>query len=76
MAKFKFKIVNGILWGRMPSGIAKVFNSLFDYVEAYTNEEDEIVDELARLEEERKSIEYPEDYAFLVPGTKEWLAYA
>lgn len=52
-------------WGMMPCGEVKVFYSVYCktlYEFAYKAEEDEIADELARLEEER-FVEYPEDFA-------------
>ena len=47
--------------GFMPSGEEKVFATIDDYVEQFLKEEDEFIDEMARLEEE-KFVEYPEDY--------------
>lgn len=42
--------VGNKVWGQMPSGEIKQFNSPFEYNKAYKEEEDEIADELARLE--------------------------
>ena len=65
MAEYKCKIMPDCVWGRMPSGVAMKFATEEEYAEAYRNEENEIVDELARLEELR-SLEFPEDYSFMV----------
>lgn len=69
MAAYKFKIVNGYVWGRMPSGIAVKFETEEDYRKAYRAEEDEIADEMARLDAERQ--EYLRTY-----DPYEWLQYA
>ena len=65
MAEYKCKIMPDCVWGRMPSGVAMKFATEDEYAEAYRNEENEIVDELARLEELR-SLEFPEDYNFMI----------
>lgn len=65
MAEYKCKIMPDCVWGRMPSGVAMKFATEAEYAEAYRNEENEIIDELARLEELR-SLEFPEDYSFMV----------
>ena len=65
MAQYKFKVMPDCVWGRMPSGIALRFATESEYAEAYREEENEIVDEMARLEALRMA-EFPEDYNFLV----------
>lgn len=65
MKEYKCKVMPGCVWGRMPSGTAMRFATEQEYAEAYRAEEDEIVDELARLEELRE-LDFPEDYNFLV----------
>jgi hypothetical protein len=49
----------------MPSGMAVRFATENDYADAYKAEEDEIVDEMARLEN-LMSLEFPEDYNFMI----------
>lgn len=68
MAEYKFKVVNGVLWGRMPSGIVMKFDSEEDYDKAYRFEENDIIEGLAELEEARQAyygmVEYaPYEYA-------------
>ena len=65
MATYKCKVMPDCVWGRMPSGIAMRFATENEYAEAYRDEENEIYDEMARLEELRCA-EFPEDYTFLV----------
>lgn len=52
---------SGKIWGRMPSGEILEYDTISLYQEAYRAEENEIVDEMARLEEE-KIRDYPEDW--------------
>ena len=47
--------------GILPSGEEQEFATLDEYYDTYRDEENEIVDELFRLENER-FVEYPEDY--------------
>lgn len=47
--------------GVLPSGEEQEFATLDEYYDTYRDEENEIVDELFRLENER-FVEYPEDY--------------
>ena len=49
------------IWGQMPCGEIREFDSPYLYEQAYKNEEDEIADELARLEADRE-LEFPEDF--------------
>lgn len=65
MATYKCKIMPDCVWGRMPSGVAVRFATENDYADAYKAEEDEIVDEMARLEN-LMSLEFPEDYNFMI----------
>lgn len=65
MATYKCKIMPDCVWGRMPSGVAVRFATEKDYADAYKAEEDEIVDEMARLEN-LMSLEFPEDYNFMI----------
>lgn len=65
MATYKCKIMPDCVWGRMPSGVAIRFATENDYADAYKAEEDEIVDEMARLEN-LMSLEFPEDYNFMI----------
>ena len=44
---------------------------LEEYFEEHPDEEDEFIDELARLEEEKGPVDYPEDWP-----EYEWLEYA
>lgn len=64
MAEFQFTEQNGKVFGTLPSWEVKAFPSIEAYRDAYIAEENEIVDELARLENER-FVEYPEDYAWI-----------
>lgn len=50
----------GVL-GVMPGGDEKFFQTVDEYVAAYKAEEDEFIDEMARLEEEN-FVEYPEEW--------------
>lgn len=61
MAEKKAVKVDGKIWGRLPCGEIHEYDNMLEYNIAYTAEEDEIVDELARLEAER-FIDYPEDW--------------
>lgn len=72
MASYKYKIINGVVWGRLPCGEVHKYKSVKAYTDAYHAEEDEIADAMARLEEERIQ-EWPEDYSFL---PERWLEYA
>lgn len=69
MATYKCKTVNGCVWGRMPSGVAMRFKTEDEYAKAYHAEEDEIADELARLDAERQAYNNMVDF-------DEWLRYA
>lgn len=52
----------GKVWGKMPiSQEIREFDTVFQYEQACRLEEDEFIDELARLEAE-KELEYPEDF--------------
>lgn len=62
-AKQEFENHGTKIWGRMPSGEIKEFESLFKYRLAYQAELDEFVDEMARLEYERM-LELPEDFRY------------
>lgn len=62
MASRKYVIVDSMtVWGQMPSWEIHEFSSVEEYLRAYKDEEDEIVDNLFRLEQERM-IELPEDW--------------
>ena len=65
MATYKAKVMPDCVWGRMPSGVARRFATESEYAEAYRDEENEIVDEMARLSE-LMSVEFPEDYGFMI----------
>lgn len=65
MATYKVKVMPDCVWGRMPSGVARRFATESEYAEAYRDEENEIVDEMARLSE-LMSVEFPEDYNFMI----------
>ena len=57
--------------GFMPSGERRFFETEDAYLEAYAAEENEIVDELARLHAHDEPVEIPEPWP-----THEWLEYA
>lgn len=61
MFEKSFKVTEKGITGVMPSGVEKDFPNVEAYNNAYTDEENEIIDELARLYGEN-FIEYPEDY--------------
>lgn len=68
MAEYKYKRVNGVVWGRMPDGTAQKFETVKAYNDAYYTALDEIVEQLNELYV-RMGIdgypEYPEDYNFM-----------
>jgi len=45
-----------------------------DYFEEHPEEEDEFIDEMARLAAENEVVDYPEDWPML--SREEWLKYA
>lgn len=50
------------IWGKLPmSGEIKEFNTVWEYRRACIDEENEFIDEMARLDAERIP-EYPEDF--------------
>ncbi len=62
MAEFSYYMVGNQVYGIMPCGDGKFFNSVTDYENAYRDEENEIFDELARLHYNDEPIDYPEDW--------------
>jgi len=67
MADFHFEYDYFSIKGTMPSGEVRKFATIADYKEAYDNEVNEIVDEMARLHYNDEPIDYPDH---------EWLVYA
>ena len=61
MFEKSFKVTANGITGVMPSGIEEDFPNVESYEKAYSAEEDEIADELARMYEEN-FVEFPEDW--------------
>ena len=70
MYEEEFTVTESGVIGIMPSGEEREFATEDEYHEAYTEEENEIIDELAVLHE-HDEVEYPEDWDFV-----NWLEYA
>ena len=69
MADYQFEETEFGILGTMPSGEQFMFHSEEEYSKAYWAEVDEIVDEMARLEEENRTVEVDFD-------DLEWLKWA
>lgn len=65
MADYSCTYLPGCVIGVMPCGEERMFVTESEYCEAYRDEENEIVDELARLEALRE-LDFPEDYSFMI----------
>ena len=71
MHEYEFLVTESGVIGILPSGEEREFATEDDYHEAYTDEENEIIDELAELHAHDEPVEYPEDWDMV-----SWLEYA
>lgn len=60
MADYEFKMTEYGVIGVLPSGEEREFASENDYYEAYTDEENEIIDALAELHFNDEPVDYPD----------------
>ena len=68
MCERKYVFVGNYVWGQLPSGEIREYESILDYMNAYKHEEDEIVDELFRLENDLRLDDLQNDYIEVAYG--------
>lgn len=62
MCERKYVIVDNYVWGQLPSGEIREYESILEYMNAYKHEEDEVIDELFRLENDLRLDDLQNDY--------------
>ena len=68
MCERKYVIVGNYVWGQLPSGEIREYKSILEYMNAYKHEEDEVIDELFRLENDLRLDDLQNDYIEVAYG--------
>ena len=63
MFEYEFRHTEYGIIGVLPCGEEREFVSEDEYAEAYEDEVNEFIDEMARLHEHDEPVDYPEDWA-------------
>lgn len=68
MCERKYVFAGNYVWGRLPSGEIREYESILEYLNAYKHEEDEVIDELFRLENDLRLDDLQNDYIEVAYG--------